>query len=937
MNNNKGLPQPLSDFYQRAGVIGSKLRAPFIKQTPLKRGALSGLQTEFSETGGLFSIVAPAGSGKTTLMADLAKDATDLSTLVIWLNLDDNDNEPSVFAKYLISALYVLDSSTAEKELSMTNANPSRDYDALFSSVVTRLTSFSTPVILFVDDFQVISHASILKFWNRLVLHAPSSMKIVIASRSCLPIDLSRKRVAGTLYEIEQKNLNLGVGEIIHYMLHHHAIDIDLEDAEVLFDTTEGWLGGLQLAALAIKKSDENIGDVIRSFTGRDKDLADYLLHTVLNGLSENDQKFLLTSSPLSRICSELCDYMNGDIDSERRLLALEQSNHFIVPEDRERNWYRYHHLFGDFLKNELVRRHPGKFEAVCAKASEWWQKQGNLTEAIQYTLLAKNYEKAASLIAEHAPEVAQGLGDHYTILDWLRRLPEPYHSSRPEVLLNHAWSRAFSRDISQAKALSFQVLEGLETPQKYGWSLTEEETTEFRYLANTISAIAVTCADNLREGIQQCDDLLLKVSPSQFFITASLYNCQGYGFYALRNYDASIKLASEAYNFGMKAGSSYALVWADFIAGISKVEQGEISLAKNSAERALLNAGLDKKANSYLYAMAEIINSEICIQQCNFGVIDSKAKFGKLFSSAFGPLEPLLVSLRNEARRLAWCGQLGDAIKILKQGQDTALGTNQPRLYYSLVAEEIELQLSCDDLSAALETCRRTNFFELKESTLPSDAIVVVRETVRIAEARICLAQGDFAKSLKIINTLINNIKSKKSIRTNTIQSLSSLKSIVLWKLDRKQESIRELDKCITISAPENHAYPIVSAGSCIVEILREIQSQRSSVSANQFSATKQEFESRLINILNGNSPSDFDLPLDTKSNSNLVEKESLTKREIEILRLVGSGLPNTKLAQELLISESTVKWHLHNIYEKIGVTSRAAAAVKAHSLKLI
>ncbi|CAA0104191.1 HTH-type transcriptional regulator MalT [Zhongshania aliphaticivorans] len=937
MNKNNDLGNGLSTFYRRAGVLESKLRAPFIKTPPLQREALGKLKDEFSCSGGLLTIVAPAGSGKTTLMADLATTELAHSTLVLWINLDDDDNEPSIFAKYLISVLYPLDRAAAEKELSMINANPSRDYDALLSTVVTRLTSSSLPVILFVDDFQTITHPSIIKFWNRVVLHAPSSMKIVISSRSCLPIDLSRKRVAGTLYEVEQTNLNLSVGEIIHYMLHHHTIDLDLEYAEILYDTTEGWLAGLQLAALAITKSNKDTGEVIRSFTGRDKDLADYLLHTVLKGQSEHDRNFLLLTSPLSRMCAPLCNYVMNITSSDETLVLLEQTNHFIVPEDRNRNWYRYHHLFGDFLKNELLKRQPGKFEAICAAAAAWWQSNGNLTEAIQYTLLSNNYVKAAALIAEHAPEVAQCFGDHHTILDWLRRLPEAYHTSRPEVLLNHAWSRAFSRDLTKAQALSKQVLEGLDKPDQYGWSLTNEEISEFRSLAKTVSAIAVTCTDELRDGIKQCDDLLVEINPTQSFITASLYNCQSYAMYALRNHDASIKLAAEAYNFGMQAGSSYALVWADFLAGLSKIEQGKISSARESAERALLNAGLNKKANSYLYAMAEIINSEICIQQCNFNEIENNAKFGKIFSSAFGPLEPLLVSLRNDARREAWCGQLGNAIKILKQGQDTALGTNQPRLYYSLIAEEIEILLRCDDLSAALETCKRTNFLDINESVLPSDALAIVRETVRIADARIKVSQGKYLDALKIINTLLNTIKAKKTTRTYTTQSLTALKAITLWKLNRKKEAARELDKCINTSAPENHAYPIVSAGDTVLEILYDIQSQKNTVRLSNAPSINQVFESRLINILKGEVVKSIEIDSDNKSVDTFAENESLTKREIEILRLVGSGLANTQLAQELIISESTVKWHLHNIYEKIGVKSRTAAAAKAHSLRLM
>ena len=916
-------------------LLETKLHPPRVRHEVLSRRDLfDGLASRDSD-GVLFVVTAPAGSGKTTALVEL-HDALKAEDFVpCWLSLDEYDDDPAVFAKYIVAALHPLDPAAAEKELGFIKANPSRNYEAFFDAVVARLARIRCRFALLIDDFQFLHTPLILEFWNRLIAHAPPAARIALASRARPPLDLGRKRVAGTLVERNREELNFTAAQADTFMRSLHAIAMDEASSRSLFQTTEGWAAGLQLAALAIHRARGSAAEMVASFSGRNKDLTDYLLQTVLRFQPEDVRRFLLRTSPLSRLSPGLCNAVCVDDDGAALLDLVERANLFLVPLDQEGRWFRYHHLFADFLRAELRRSNPEEYTEVCGLAAQWSESQGRLTEAVQYHLAGESYARAADLIAERAPALAQDQGDHETILTWMQRLPADYHDRRPEILLNHAWSRAFSRDLDRAIDLAQLVLDGLDPAGgECRWALSPAEREHLHALAQIIQIIAHVCADRLDETIDECEALRERLPAEEPFLLASVLNATSYCHLARRERAAAVERAAEAYAYGRKAGSAYATVWADFLSTMGQVELGNIREACRAAERAVRQAGPPDRSTRYIFALAGVSMAECYLQQGRFEAARQSLVAVQEFSAAFGPREPLWAVLRNEARLNAWEGRLEAACEVMAQAREVALSTDQPLLHYAAACEEIALRLRHGgDVRAAEALYRSSGLDSAHTQALAGSIKAAVVDMSRLSKARLDIATDDAEAALRGLSLIIR--ASAESGQQALLQHARALRSVALWRAGRRADAARELDRALGPAADEQHAYPILQAGAEVHDILSALQQKRTAGCVDADRSARHAFEGALLGLLSG-AAAEVAVPTQTVHDGREL-LDPLTDREIEILKLVAAGLGNQQLADELLISLATVKWHLHNVYEKLGVRSRTAAVALARQLRLI
>ncbi|WP_373090342.1 LuxR C-terminal-related transcriptional regulator [Zhongshania sp.] len=914
-------------------LIESKLRPPFLRCQILCRESLvTSIKNHFSNSGAL-TVVASAGSGKSTLMTYLYDGYSASGEQCFWLSLDSEDNDPAIFSKYILASCYEIDEEYEETELAFFEANQSRDYSAFLDFLVARLANIKVKSVIFVDDFQFITDPIIIRFWNRLIQYSTPFLRIAIGSRNQLPLELGRRQISGLLTEITQLDLNLNAREVGAYLREVHEVEIPEQSAELLRSLTEGWIAGVQLAALAIGRDRVDAVSYIENFTGKDKVLTEYLLQSVLGGLPDAIREFLLSTSPLLRFNADLCDYVSQCSNGVEMIKYLNQNNIFIVPEDNVGIWYRYHHLFVDFLRSELQRFEPKKYDRICILAASWCEDNDFLTEAVQYCLLAKNFNRAAELIIKRGPDLAQLYGDHYTVMDWMRRLPAEYHTMSPQLLLVFAWSSTFSRDPALAVSLCEKVFSGIENVHLYNWKLDKDEEIEVFWFAKTIVAIAGVVADKLKDSISLCELIIENVPSSQVFTLSTAHCVMAYALLGLREHQESINYAVEGYRYGVKSGSKFASVWADFISGLANIELGRLNSAIIDASRASTNAGSEDANNAYLRAMADFIHNEVHVQKCNFDVVQHRLKYARTFTSLYGPAEPLLTSIRGDARHLFWVGEFEAACKVLRNGQEIALSTDQVRLYIGLLAEEVELQLRFNSADAAKEAIRRVNFYSFDRFDFPDELAPWVEETIRVIKIRMHIADGRIDEALRKISDHIDCIVKQGQGRVRCLHRLRSLKAICLWRNGSIRESIRELDRVIDVAAPEDQAYEIVMAGSEIAEILQEMRSKRARIVVDKELKKRYEFVDRLILIFNG-----ADYGVGEKEDSASVDPNiSLTGREIDILKLICAGLDNNQIAEDLKLSVATVKWHLHNIFQKIGVRTRTAAAAYGHKIKLI
>lgn len=925
-----------------ATTIETKLRPPQNANAVLERPELLARLLGAAKKGSTISIVAPAGSGKSTLSTQLFKALEDADFHCHWISLDATNDDPANFALYFTEALATLDPRFAAKQSAVLKANNESSLLACFNAIVTFLSQRTRNLAIFLDDFHNISQPEILAFVARLLTHIPPNICLVMSSRSNIPVDLSRKRMAGTLLEITPTELNFNAPQLRSFLHQMHAIDLTAQDVETLHNTTEGWVAGLQLAALSIATQPHRSSEVIREFSSQDRNLQDYLFQSVLNTQPPEVRDFLLQTSMLSKMSASLCDAVVEGGNSQAMLSAIEQKGLFLIPLDRKRQWFRYHHLFAEFLQNQLDEISADSLAENCKRAASWNVERGYLTEAIQYFLDGGLHERAAELITENATHVALDNGDHATILDWMRRLPREYHDNNPRLLLNHAWSRAFSRDLPAAQSLCAKALEKLEASvHSNDPNIPEEERESLFWFARVIEVLAKVSGDKIQTGVELCSDLLGKLPAAETVLKASIANTQGYCHLVQNDLKATAQDAAAAYQFALQAQSAHTTVWGDFLAGAANVQLGRLCAASESAARATHNATGQNDDNTYIAALAALLSAEIATQRCDFERSNQLITTGKVLSSIYGPMEALLMALRNEARHSAWTGSLGIARRSLQQGQDIGLTTNQDRLFLELAAEEVALQLLFDDVDSAMDTIRRTNLLGFDPHSANPEISANIIELQNLTQARLLLAENKNKEALTILQRLLRSADANQRIALS--QHLHALRSIGLWKTGKKTQAMRELDRALARAAPEQHAYPIVSAGCGLSEVLQEIIGRRGHVSQDEpHQVEKRLFETHICRFLRGELAHEAEAPRSAASaatEDSIVAPEtySLTDREIEILRLLGAGLNNQDLSDELLITLSTTKWYLHKIFNKLEVRNRTAAVATARRANLI
>jgi LuxR family maltose regulon positive regulatory protein len=916
------------------GLVATKLVPATPDPRAIVREALVAPLLDALQPNAMTAIVAPAGSGKSTLMAQLHSAFAARGIATCWLSLDAEDNDPATFAIYFISAVDCIDRGFARDELIALEANPVRDYDLLFDRLVGRLSVVTAPRAIFLDDFQHIADARILRFLDKLIARLPRSLRLVIASRASLPLQLARLRVAGGLAEFGQDELNFDSVQAGQFLKRYHELELAPGDLASLVESTEGWPTGVQLAALALRRHKGSASDLIKTFSGRDRGLTRYLVESVLRTQPGPVRNFLLRTSPLRRMCADLCRAATGQADSEALLDYVGRANLFLIPLDREGHWYRYHHLFAEFLQAEFRRSDNDGYREACRQAARWCEANGQPAEAIRYALDGEHFEEAAELIARHAPRVSLYRGDHYTVLDWVRR---QYHDRHPEILLAHAWSCAFSRETALAMRISQRALAELAAGGPNRWQLPEDERARLEFWARNVQAAAMVCADDIDNCLALSNTLRPLVPPDEPFLMGTVANCLGYSYYVKRDFEKVREAAVDAHEYGHRADAAYLSGWGDFLHGLADVELGQLGEAElccRSVQKDSQGLGLGQKG--YIAGLSSLLSAEIAIQRCDFPRAQEAIVVSSAFKEIFGPAEPQLVAVRNEARLLAHLGQLDQARRVLQEGQDGALREQHTRLHVTLATEEAALQLTAGDVVGANETARRWRLRGDAADAPRPGLFRGQRDALRLLEARFRLAEDEPEAALRAL-TLLQQARGAET-RGGFFLAVATHRALALWCLGKHKEAQRQLDVALESAAADFHAWPIASAGRALLPLLDALIERRPDAEVAGL-RERLALQHWLAAYLRGDReaarPDAEAKPAEKLPGAELLE--TLTGREVELLRLLQSGLDNKRLADAVLLSEATVKWHLHNVYGKLGVRSRGAAVARAAQLGLI
>jgi LuxR family transcriptional regulator, maltose regulon positive regulatory protein len=447
---------------QGAPLLTTKLTIPQTRPVLVPRPRLTdrlhaGLQ------GPLTLVAAPAGYGKTTLLGAWRATPAGSAVPLAWVSLDAGDNDPVRFWSYVLTALDRIQPGLGAPALALLQSPQPPPIEAVLATLLNALSAVRVDTILALDDYHVIEAHEVHQGVGFLLAHLPAQLHLLLATRADPPLPLAQLRARGAVSEVRSADLRFTPEETAAFLREVMGLQLTAEDVSALEDRTEGWIAGVQLAALSLRgRSPDGVAPFIAAFAGSNRYVVDYLADEVLLQQPEHIQTFLLETAILDRLCASLCAAVTGrdggagnaaaPSASQALLAHLDRANLFLIALDDERQWYRYHPLFAEVLRQRLRQTQPDRLPDLHRRAGTWFEQQGLVAEAVQHALAAEDWERAARLI-EQSGLLAVVRGQVHTVLGWLNRLPEALVRTRPLLCIVHAVALMYSNQLEAAEA----------------------------------------------------------------------------------------------------------------------------------------------------------------------------------------------------------------------------------------------------------------------------------------------------------------------------------------------------------------------------------------------------------------------------------------------------------------------------------------------------
>ena len=556
-------------------ILPTKLFAPPLRPGWILRQRLIE-QLNVSSQRKLTLVSAPAGYGKTTLISSWLRETNIPSS---WLSLDEGDNDPIRFFQYFIAGLQKIIPDIGADLPGMLQSVQPPSFDVLINLLINETTRQTSPFFIVLDDFHVISSQPVLDMVMFLLEHMPPHMHLVLLSRADPPFPLSRLRVRNQLVDIRAEQLRFTLDEIAVFLNEIMGLRLSADDLAAIEARTEGWIAGLQLAALSMQNC-QDIHGFVSAFTGSHYYVMDYLVEEVLKLQPSNISTFLLQTSILNRLCGPLCEaVIDADpakpVDGQATLETLEQMNLFLIPLDEERHWYRYHHLFADVLNKRLEHQFPHLLPELHRRASQWYEQNGFISEAIQQAIAAGEQDRAAQLIEQNGCFLLMS-GEVSTLLNWTSAI-EFQSEAHPWLAIQMAWAQALTGNLDQVEPT-------LQAPVQLLSSL--DPTVEVRTMQGTIAAARAHCAnsqgdtrraaDYAQQALQQLPDCS-SISQSIRSVATSIL---GDASWINGNLDEAAHAYTEAVRIGREANNLHMIIIANSNLAEILMEQGQLHRA---------------------------------------------------------------------------------------------------------------------------------------------------------------------------------------------------------------------------------------------------------------------------------------------------------------------------------------------------------------------
>ena len=901
-------------------ILTTKLHIPPLRSSIVPRPRLVA-KLNAGLAGKLTLVSAPAGYGKTTLVAEWLAGLAD-SVLrragpqssqrpapgpssvmeetggglapgepqvmkVAWLSLDEGDNDPVRFLSHLVAALRQVDQTLGETALSMLKAPQPPPLQAVITALINELASLSTRFVFALDDYHVIHVVDIHEQLGFLVEHQPSQMHLVVITREDpFGLPLARLRARGQMVEIRQKDLRFSLEECADFL--HRVMGLDLSPSGIaaLESRTEGWIAGLQLAALSMQGR-EDLPGFIEAFTGSSHYVLDYLIEEVLERQPAEVQDFLLKTSILDRFTAQLCDVVTQQKQSREMLQTLDQGNLFVVPLDQSHTWYRYHRLFGELLRQQLRSTEALSENGLHRLAIQWFAGEGFLPEAIHHAVAGWDWERAAELISDHSV-VMLGRGELVTLLGWLRSLPDEVINKRPELCRDYGWALTLTGRLDAADAYLRRAEAAARGDDALLGTVLVAQAYSLRIRGQTLQAIER--AQRAQALLPQDDQL------SRGLVALTL----GFAFWNIGNMGEAEQAFLEVDRAAQLSSNHYARMTAlAYIAAIQAV-YGRLHRAAELC-RQVIQIG----ERSPTLAPAHVELGVLLYEWNNLQPAAEQFQLGIELSQRTGSWMVQCDGYRNLSLLQLASGEPDAAESTLQKAHQLAhCHEVNPLTRLRNAACQVQLALARNDLATAQ--------YWAEQVAEPADASLLYPQLM-LTPARLLMALDENKQAEERLAELFD-----AASKAGWISGVVEVRALQALAATAPVDALHFLRDSLQRAQPEGFIRTFVDKGEPMKALLERMRSEGGELKG---------YVLRLLAAFGGRAKPFPSQPL----------VEPMSERELEVLRLLADGLSNQEIAARLVISVGTVKSHVHHVLEKVGASSRAQAVAKARDLGLL
>jgi LuxR family maltose regulon positive regulatory protein len=872
-------------------------------------------------------ISAPAGFGKTTLVSEWV---AFIEQPIAWLSLDEGDNDTARFLAYLVAALQTIAADIGKGVSSILQSPQPPPSESILTDLLNEINTIPNHFVLVLDDYHVIDAQTVDQVLTFLLEHLPPQMHLVIATREDPQIPLARLRARSQLTELRATDLRFTSSEAAEFLNQAMGLDLSEEDIAALEDRTEGWIAGLQLAALSMQ-GNRDVAGFIKAFAGDHRYIVDYLAEEVLQSQPQSVRNFLLQTSILDRLSGPLCDAVTDQEESYARLEALERGNFFVVPLDDKRQWYRYHHLFADVLSAHLLAEQPDQVSTLHRRASEWYEQHGSETDAIRHALIAEDFERVADLIELSLPALRSNRQEA-AVLDWLKEIPDELIQVRPVLSVAYAWT-----------LLAGGELEGVETRLRDGerWLNTTKDSSEiaftssagmivvnekeFHRLPGAIAlyrSILALAQGKVADTVKYARQVVELVPEDDHLVRGAATAILGLAYWTSGDLEAAHRTYAEGMVSIQSAGHiSDAIGCAIALADI-RIAQGRLREAMRTYEQGLQiatvqGAPVARGAADMYVGMSELLLERNDLHAATQLLLRSK-ELGEYMGLPQNRYRWRVAMARIQTAE----GDLDGALDLLHEAERLYVSDFFPNVR-PIAALVTRVWLEQGRLNEAIDWAR-----ELGLSAY--DELSYLREFEHITLARVLLALsksvGASRSMLEAMGLLERLLKAaEEGERTGSIIEILMLQALASQAQDNIPAALAQLERALNLAEPEGYMRIFVDEGPPMAVLLEKAAKHQKPA----WGAGNAPNYSRQLLAAFGK-PEDS-----TPVKQGLIEP--LSERELEVLRLLRTDLNGPEIARELVVSLNTMHTHTKNIYSKLGVNNRRAAVRRAEQLDLL